>query len=206
VTQRDGRHHSAWGHTSFPESICGDARLADHPEALPPGQQRIEANGLVIHRYGDADAYYDQFLGQFVDEKAALLAGAVDLHIALNAVIFADGTLVGADDQSKLSDLFSAYVRAKQEWYRGIIEALDAGQSVADAFGPVERFQADLANRMRAGKFESRQGPADVWTVQAAGEAMRWRRRYPDEAIPDLLKRSIRLEPFIIRRRSIGPH
>ena len=78
-----------------------------------------------------------------------LLADAVDLHIDLNAVIFADGTLIGADDRSALTNLFSAYVQAKQDWYRGIIEALDAGQSVAESFAPVERFLADATNRIR---------------------------------------------------------
>ncbi len=94
----------------------------------------------------------------------------------------------------------------KQEWYRGIIEVLDAGQSVVEAFGPVERFLADLTNRMRAGKFSHREQPTDLWTQQAAGEATGWRRRYTDEEIPHLLRQSIRLEPFIIRRRSIDPH
>ena len=58
----------------------------------------------------------DQFLDQFVDERKTLLASAVDLHIGLNAVIFADGTLIGADDRSALTNLFSVYVQAKQDW------------------------------------------------------------------------------------------
>lgn len=57
------------------------------------------------HRWGYLDEYYDQFLGQFVDQKDALLVDAVDLHIELNAVIFADGTLVRPDDESMWSIL-----------------------------------------------------------------------------------------------------
>ena len=117
VTHRDGRTRRHWGHTSFPEVICGDVLLNLQPAGLETGQRRIEANGLVIHRWGYLDEYYDQFLGQFVDQKDALLADAVELHIELNAVIFADGTLIGPDDQSALTDLFSTYVRAKQGWY-----------------------------------------------------------------------------------------
>ncbi len=41
------------------------------------------------------------------------LANAVDLHIELNAVIFEDGLLIGPDDHSRLTDLFSTYVQAK---------------------------------------------------------------------------------------------
>jgi hypothetical protein len=168
-------------------------------QGLETGQRRIEANGLVIHGWGNLEKYYDQFLGQFVDEKDALLADAADLQIELNAVIFADGTLIGPDDQSALTDLFSAYVKAKQDWYHGIIEALDAGQSVNDAFGPVERFLADASARIRAGH-EFATEPSDLWRQQAAGETRLWRRRYADADIPRLLKQAIRLDPFTIRR------
>ena len=172
VTHRDGRTSQFWGHTSFPEVICGDV---DHdPAGLKTGQRRIEANGLVIHGWSQWDEYFDQFLGQFVDQKDTLLADAVDLHIELNAVIFADGTLIGADDQSALTDLFSTYVQAKQDWYRGIIEALDAGQSVAESFAPVERFLADATNRIRAGNPFLGEKPTDMWTHQAAADARRW--------------------------------
>jgi hypothetical protein len=200
VTHREGRTSRYWGHTSFPEVICGDVVLSHHPAGLETGQRRIEANGLVIHRWGYLDEYYDQFLAQFVDQKDALLANAVDLHIELNAVIFADGTLVGADDQSTLTNLFSTYVQAKQDWYRGIIAALDAGHSVAESFAPVERFLTDATNRIRAGNKFPREEAGDLWTHQAAAEASRWRRRYADEDIPPLLKQAIRLDPFTIRR------
>jgi hypothetical protein len=200
VTHRDGRTTRIWGHTSFPEVICGDVVLSHHPAGLETGQRRVEANGLVIQGWGYGDEYYDQFLGQFVDEKDKLLADAVDLHIELNAVIFADGTLTGADDQSALTDLFSTYVQAKQDWYRGIIEALDAGQSVAESFAPVERFLADATNRMRAGNQFAAEKLTDLWRHQAAADARRWRRRYADGDIPPLLKQAIRLDPFTIRR------
>jgi hypothetical protein len=197
VIHRDGATGRYWSHTSFPDLICGD--VYQTPAGLEAGQRRIEAYGLVIHGWGRSDEYFDQFLGQFVDQKDALLADAVDLHIELNAVIFADGTLIGADDESTLTDLVSAYVQAKQQWYRGIIEALDAGQSVADSFAPVERFLADAADRMRAGHF-MHEKPGERWIHQAAAEARSWYRRHADQDIPTLLKHAIRLDPFIIRR------
>ena len=200
VTHRDGRTSTFWGHTSFPEVICGDVLVSHHPAGLETGQLRIEANGLVIHGWGYSDEYYDQFLDQFVDQKDSLLANAVDLHIDLNAVIFADGTLIGADDKSTLSDLFATYVHAKQQWYRGIIDALDAGQSVAESFAPVERFLADATNRIRAGNKFPPEKADDLWIRQAAADATRWRRRYTDDDIPPLLRQAIRLDPFTIRR------
>jgi hypothetical protein len=200
VTHEHGRTSRFWQHTSFPELICGDTAIHPNATGLASGQRRIEANGLVIHGWGYLDEYYDQFLGQFVDQKDALLADAIDLHIELNAVIFADGTLVGPDDESMLSDLFSASVSAKQEWYRGIIGALDAGASVIESFAPVETFLADRTNRMRAGERILRESPADVWSYQAAADATRWRRRFADDDLPPLMKRAIRLDPFTLRR------
>lgn len=200
VTHRSGRTTEFWSHTSFPDVICGDSVLSDHPAGLRTGERRIEANGIVIQGWGHQDEYFDQFLGQFVDQKDTLLANAVDLLIELNGVIFADGLLIGADDDSILTDLFSTYVQAKQDWYRGIIEALDAGQSVAESFAPVERFLADVANRLHAGAPLAEEKAADMWIHQAAAEARRWRRRYPDKDIPHLLKQAIRLDPFTIRR------
>jgi hypothetical protein len=200
ITHRSGRTTQFWGHSSFPHVICGDVVLSHHPAGLATGQRRIEANGLVIQGWGHQDEYFDQFLGQFVDQKNTLLANAVNLHIELNAAIFADGLLIGADDHSTLTDLFSTYVQAKQDWYRGIIEALEAGRSVVESFAPVERFLADVTNRMKAGNQLANEKPADMWILQAAAEARRWRRRYADEDIPLLLKQAIRLDPFTIRR------
>lgn len=200
VTHRDGRTMEFWGHTSFPEVICGDVVLSHHPAGLGTGQRRIEANGLVIHRWGYLDEYFDQFLGQFVEEKETLLRNAIDLHIELNAVIFADGTLIGADDQARLAELFSTYVLAKQTWYRGIIDALDAGHSVAESFEPVERFLADATNRFRTGQPRAHETPSDMWKREAGADARRWRGRHADEDIHRLLKQEIRLDPFTIRR------
>jgi hypothetical protein len=117
------------------------------------------------------------------------------LRIELNAV-FADCLLIGADDESTLTNLFSTYVRAKQDRYRGIIETLEAGKSVAESFAPVERFLADATNRMRHTSQFGKAKAADLWTYQAAADAGRWRRRYADGDIPPLLKQAIRLDPL----------
>ena len=198
ITHQSGRRTSFWSHTSFSDVVCGDVLFSQGPLGLEAGQQRIEANGVVIHRWGYLDQYFDQFLNQFVGQRNALLANALDLQIELNAVIFADGTLVGPDDETALSDRFSTYLRAKQAWYRGIVDALDRGESVAQAFAPVEQFWTDARAERRAHPRTVK--PADVWTQQAAADATRWRRKFADEEIPALLRRSLRLDPFIIRR------
>jgi len=198
ITHQDLRTTRIWSHASFPEFVCGDRLISDTPDALPSGAQRIEAKGLVIHRWGYLDEYFDQFLGQFVDERNALLANAVDVHIRLEAVIFDDGTLVGPDEGSQLKQHFSLMVQAKQEWYQQVMERLKAGRSVAEAFEPVEQFSASVSRRLQEGGAREE---IDFQRVNAAAQANRWRRRYSDDQLPSLLSEWLRLDPFIIRRR-----
>jgi hypothetical protein len=202
VTHEDGRLTTCRDHTSFPHAVCGDVLVSrDNPTAFAPGTRRIEAKGLVIQGWGDLDEYYDQFLPQFVTEKDRMLADAADLRIELNAAIFGDGTLVGPDDDSWLADLFTAYVQEKQHWYRGIIQALDAGRSVEEAFAPIQSFFAGLERDRVAHRYTAHfDDPRAVWKLQGAGEAASWRQRFSDADIPDLLHEAIRLEPFVIRR------
>ena len=43
-----GRTSVIRGHTTFPETVCGDILIAEDPEALPPGAKRVETPSLVI--------------------------------------------------------------------------------------------------------------------------------------------------------------
>jgi hypothetical protein len=202
VTHHDGRTSTSRDHTSFPESVCGDVCSRRQEINLAPGAIRIEAHGVVIHGWKDGDPYYDQFLPQFVEEKEQLLADAATLQIELSAAIFADGTLVGPDEGSWLEELFSTYVGAKQKWYREIIAALDSGQSVQDAFGPLDRFLKESGDRRHSERRSYAESPVDFWTEVAASDAAVWRHEYADEEIPRLFREAIRVEPFVIRRRS----
>jgi hypothetical protein len=199
VTHQDGHITTSRSNSSFPHVVCGDVAVARGQLGLPPGSSRIETPNMVIH---DAwrDPYYDQFFDQFVSERDQLISDAVDLQIELDAVIFADGTLIGPDDGGWLADLFSAYVEAKQDWYRGIIDALEAGRSIAEAHAAIDGFQADIQSRRKVGIRLGRDDPREVWRMQAAAEAQGWRRQFPEEEIRGLLKQAIRLKPFVIRR------
>jgi hypothetical protein len=185
-----------WGHASFPKAVCGDVLAADEV-GLRAGDRWVHARQVAIHGWGDNDAYYDQFLGQFVDQEKTLVVNASDLRIELNAVIFADGTLAGPDDDAQLSTLFATYVGAKQAWYRQIVDVFRAGGSVEDAFRPLNRFQADLTARMADVPFGSESA---LWEVQAAAEARQWLDRLPAQDLRRRLEENIRLEPFVIRR------
>ena len=191
VLDRRGRPHRNWQHASFPEVVCGDARRRHEP-GLVPGGLRVEAHGLVIHGWSGAEEYYDQYLGQFVDERNRLLRRARALQIELNAVIFADGTLIGPDDDSMLTDLFSAYVRAKQECYRGLLRAIATGQPLEGAFAAV---RALIPQRDWSGP-----GYEELWPTQALAEAHEWIRAHGRDDPGGLIERNINFDPFVIRR------
>ena len=200
ITHRDGYTTTSRCHASFPHAVCRDFLNRPHEAPLTPGTTRLEANGLVIHGWGDGDPYYDQFLPQFITEKEALLREAAELVIDVNAAIFADGTLVGSDDESWLEQLFSSCIAAKQRWYGEVIAALDEGASVQDAFAPVERFVSEASEQRRSGHRRLSDTFADIWTEIAAQDAALWQHQHAKDDIPRLL-RTIRLEPFVIRRR-----
>jgi len=203
VLYPDGRRFEHRDNTSLPHAVCGDVLGERRPSGVEPGAKYLAARGLVIDGWGTSgDPYFDQFLPQFVVENDRMLANAIELRIELNAVIFADGTLIGPDDDAWLEQIFSTYVQEKQNWYRIVIERLDKGATVAQAFEPVERFSADRAAQRRSGWRPEMHDVNHFWKVQAAGDALRLRRRLAKENGSDLLRKAIRLEPFVVRRRS----
>jgi hypothetical protein len=199
VRYSDGRSSVIRSHTSFPETVCGDVLIARDPDGLAPGGRRIETASLVIHGYAQSEPYYDQFLDQFIVEKDHMLARAEELRIELDAVIFADGRLIGADQDGWLANLLADCIVQKQTWYRQILTQLDAGASVDEAYAPIRAFQDARKARMRDGQRFARE-ELQLWKTQAAADAQRWRRRFTDDELPTLLRSSIRLEPFVIWR------
>jgi phosphoserine phosphatase len=136
-----------------------------------------------------------------VAERDRVVEGATAVAIDLDAAIFDDGTLVGANQDGWLSELFGTYVAAKQEWYRTILAGLDAGQSLEDAYAPLRAFSAESIRQMHArGPMDPRERRRSMWRTQAAGEASSWLRRFPASEVPGLL-RGLRLEPFAIEPR-----
>jgi hypothetical protein len=201
VRYSGGRTSVIRSHASFPETVCGDIPIATDPEALQPGAKRVETANLVIHAYAQSEPYYDQFLDQFIVEKDRMLAHAEELRIDLDTVIFADGTLIGSDADGWLSGLFSEYVARKQEWYRHILKQLDAGASVDEAYASIRAFQEQHNARVHSCR-PSAHADVQLWKTQAAADAQRWRRKFTDDALPQQLRSSIRLEPFVIRRKA----
>jgi len=109
-------------------------------------------------------------------------------RLQLDAVIFEDGTLAGPDSNSTLCDLFTAYVSAKQARYGALLEALDDGRLLEDALWHSDQqlFMRDDWN--------------ELWSQQALGEATAWCRHHAGEDLRALIRGTLRLEPFVIRR------
>jgi hypothetical protein len=198
-----GRTSIIRGHTSFPETVCGDILTARDPEALPSSAKRVETASLEIQGYAESEPYYDQFLDRFIVEKDQMLAHAEELWIELDAAIFADGTLIGSDQDGWLGHLFSEYIGQEQAWYREILNQLDAGARSTRRTLRFVRFKVERNARMRHRQPLARE-ERRLWKTQAAADAHRWRRRFTDDELPTLLRSSIRLEPFVIRRQLDG--
>jgi len=186
----------------FPHVICGDQAIARARAGVRSGEAHVVAAGCVVEGL-DAIDESDSWIEHFVTERDRAVDGATAIAIELDAAIFDDGTLVGANQDGWLSDLFGTYVGAKQEWYRTILAGLDAGQSLEEAYAPVRAFSAETLQQVRAG---GRMDPGErsrwLWRTQAAGEAADWLRRFPASDVPRLL-RTLRLDPFVIERASV---
>lgn len=135
------------------------------------------------------DFYLRQFIRSFKEYKHASA-----LEISIDAAIFDDGAFFGPN-MSKLDQHFRAYVDAKQDYYRMIVQGLDSGMSLDEALAPIEAVvKANAANpRLDLGDVRAK------WRRIAAPEVRGWRIRYGDQAAPDIYRRALRNEPFEIR-------
>jgi hypothetical protein len=182
----------------FPHALCGDQAVARQRPGVLSGEHHLVASSCVVEGLDDIPED-DGWIEAFVRERDRAVEDALDVAIELDAVIFDDGRLIGPDEGEWLSGLFSAYMREKQQWYRGILDALNRGKSVDEAYAPVRAFQEDTTRRMMSGDRSHLRDTDLLWKTQAAADAAAWRRHYADAEIPALLA-SIRLEPFVIRR------
>ena len=184
----------------FPRVVCGDQAIARARPGVRPGEAHAIAAACVVEGLDDVPEP-DDWIEHFVEERDRAVDGATAVAIELDAAVFDDGTLVGVNQDAWLSDLFGTYVAEKQEWYRTILAAIDAGQSLDEAYAPLRAFSAESLRRMAAARgMDSRERMRSIWRTQAASEASDWLRRYPAADVPRLL-RGVRLEPFVITPR-----
>ncbi len=184
-------------HITFDQRKYPDAVAPATPQRgneIRPGEQKLTAMAIEINcgRWGEP-ATEDFYLRQF-DDWLKEYKDATSLTISIDAAIFEDGEILGPN-KSDLDQDFLAYVDAKQEFYRMIVESLDSGLFLDEAFAPIEAvIKANTANPMLGWE-----NVRTRWKMIAAPEVRSWRMRYGDEAVPDIYRRTLRQKPFEIR-------
>jgi hypothetical protein len=161
---------------------------------IRPGEEKIVVMSIEIDcgRWG-REATEEFYLRQFVDWFDEY-RDADALEIGIDAAIFADGECIGPNE-SRLDQDFAAYVEAKQHYYGIVIQGLDAGMSLDDAFAPIEAVvRANAANPAL-----DHRDVRTLWRRIAAPEVRGWRIKYGDDAVPAIYRAALRTEPFLIR-------
>jgi hypothetical protein len=181
--------------SKYPDAVGGSAPMRGNE--ICPGEQQIVPKDMEIDcgRWNGSNPTEDFYLRQSA-ERCEEFADATDIRIGFDAVIFEDGEAIGPN-MSSLCDHFAAYVNAKQDFCRSLVQNLDSGQSMDEAFRPIEMV---IANG-RANPRISRKDALALWPREAAAELRLWRKQHGEAALPGIIRRAVRKEPFVIRRR-----
>jgi hypothetical protein len=197
VSQR-GQQRVITSQHKYPDAVAPAAPRRGNE--IHPGEQKIVPMSIELDcgRWG-GQATDEFYLRQFVDWLDEY-SDVNRLAISIDAAIFDDGEFIGPDE-SELGQDFSAYVDAKQEYYRRIVQALDSGMSLDEALAPVEAV-------VRANIADPGFDFSDVRRMSeriAAPEVRSWRLKYGDDAAPEIYRRALRSEPFVVRGLASNP-
>ena len=185
-----GTHDTSRVYYYFPDAVAGSffgQGVFERGAELYPGEVAVLGRNVEITHQATLD-----WLPDYVREQQQWLSNVVSLDARLDAALFSDGELIGPNT-SKLDRLFVGYLKAKQDVYREILEKVDAGSSVDEAFRL-------LRSRPRPSATEIRADPVLSFPPEAAAEARSWRQRLGDTHVVSTFRAAIRTEPFVIRR------
>jgi hypothetical protein len=159
---------------------------------IRPSEQRL------VSRYFEIDPGLDNsWLPQMVDWQTKDLGGFAraeefaELEIAIDAVLFEDGRLLGPN-KSQVDTRFLLLLQRKQELYRAATELMASGNSLDAALAklkaaiPAAVEMEEMLNVHLAGV--------------AFGDALRLRARYGADGAADAIRRAVRQSPFTIRK------
>jgi len=187
ATRRNGISEVSYTQFKFPDAVAGTANglAVLTGREIRCGDERLVGMGFEAWPPEYADRFRDFGLQQSMG-----LGELQELRIALDAVIFEDGGMLGRDE-SRLVEHFIEFVHAKQSLYREIVIGLENGDVRDDVFAPLRE---TLAVRHRP----QHQDPALSYRKQAAAEVLGFR----DRILLEVFRRTLRREPFAIRRLS----
>jgi len=185
IARRNDSTEVTYTQFKFPDAVAGTGGpLAIlQGREIGPGGQRLVGMGFEVWPVEYVDSYRN--FGMAAKEQ---LGEVKSLHIALDAVIFDDGTMLGPDE-SHLAEQFIAYVQAKQLRYRDVVVGLETGRVGDDVFAPLREV---VARPHRPNPMD----PLSVYDWQSAAEVLGWH----DRVVLEVFRRALRREPFRIRR------
>jgi hypothetical protein len=188
VTRRNDTLEVNYSQFKFPDAVAG----ASHGLAMLAGREiRSGTERLTGMGFEAWPPEYADTLREYGLRAAAHLGDTKGLAIALDGVIFEDGTMLGPD-RSRLAEHFIEFVHAKQSLYRDIVVGLEGGGDVRDdVFAPLRE---TLETRRQAAHPDSML----VYRRQAAAEIL----AFHDRVALEVFRRTLRREPFTIRRLS----
>jgi hypothetical protein len=182
-----GATTTARSHATFPDAVCGPNLGKRIEHGVPLGGQMVVSMACNVQPqsldYGDGE-----WLQQFVHEKEGQLVSASTLRIGLDAVIFDNGVLVGADTGG-LAERFGTHAQTKLEIYRLLQQRLAECNASEDFFAPVREML------IKPEDIRSHRNDGTIERGQSAAEVLGWQRRTLRAALENA-----RTEPFVIRR------
>ncbi len=185
--RRNGTSEVDYTQFKFPDAVAGATNGLSvlQGREIRRGDQRLVGMGFEAWPPEYADRYRD-----FGVESAMRLGEVQGLRIALDAVIFEDGGMLGPDE-SRLAEHFVEFLHAKQSLYRDIVVGLENGDVGDDVF-------AALRGILKARPAPQHQGRSVGYGKQAATEIL----GFHDRIVLEVFRRTLRREPFAIRRLS----
>jgi hypothetical protein len=184
---------------------------------IPPGGQQLFGIGFEIPEtrvtFGDehaADGWNDERMWTWIIEttKEFILRikrqdpDTKGIRVRLDAVIFEDGLLIGADDRHFLQRALTTQVQARQALYRRLANLIDNGASVEEAFQSaplpqIEDFIQDT-NHMDEGPDPFQDQNA---RMEAIHTVIALRKIYGDARIREALGQALLKVPFVVHRK-----
>jgi hypothetical protein len=184
---RNGMSDVDYTQFKFPDAVAGTTNGLSllQGRELHRGDERLVGIGFDVSYPNHAASYRD-----FALQTAARLGNVQHLRIALDGVIFEDGVLLGPDE-SRLAEHFIEFVHAKQALYRDIVLGLENGGVRDDVLAPLREI-------LDARQPSHSQDRMSVYRKQAAAEVL----GFHDRVMREVFLRTLRREPFVIRRPS----
>ena len=185
VTRRNDSSEVSHTQFKFPDAVAGTGNgLAIlQGREIKTGEQRLVGMGFEVWPV----EYVEQYR-EFGRHATRQLGEVKRLRIALDAVIFDDGAMIGPDE-SRLAEHFITFVQAKQSLYRQVVIGLETGRAGDDVFAPLRE---SLGERFSPNPRD----PLAIYDRQAAAEVLGWH----DRVVLEVFRRALRREPFAIRR------